>query len=70
MGGKRKSISKRTQVHGEKQVISRQYINPSKLERLLNQKFPGEDYQVMLRHDQFTIVASGRLSEQEIIGCA
>lgn len=70
-GSRRKAREIRSKDHGGKQVtcISKRYLNPSKLEKLLNMKFPGEDYHVELRHDQFKIVASRKLLPVEIDNC-
>lgn len=50
-------------------MIPRQYINLSKLEKLLNSKFEGEHYSVSLRQDKFTIYASEQLTQRDIVSC-
>lgn len=58
-----------TRINGKGQDISRRYINPSKLEQLLDTRF-GSEYKVRLERDKFTVFASGQLSEGEISSCA
>lgn len=68
----RKFGDTQSEGYGGMQVtsVSKQYLNPTKLEKLLNRMFPGEDYQVQLRRDKFTIIASRELSSREIARCA
>ncbi|KAI5920130.1 hypothetical protein F4810DRAFT_684170 [Camillea tinctor] len=47
------------------QVITRRYINPSKLEDFLEEQFGGE-YRVTLRNNVFTVYASRCLTEEEL----
>ncbi|KAK2018693.1 hypothetical protein LZ32DRAFT_599580 [Colletotrichum eremochloae] len=52
------------------QIIASQRIDPAKLSFLLKKKFGEEAYRVEMRHNMFSIFASGSLSQEDIDRCS